>query len=85
MARPKLLLLDEPSMGIAPILVQRIYATISEINRSGTTILLVEQNANYALDVSTRGYVLETGRVVLEGESSKLRTDPEVQRAYLGA
>ncbi len=85
MARPKLLLLDEPSMGIAPILVQRIYATIAEINRTGTTILLVEQNANYALDVSGRGYVLETGRVVLEGESSDLRTDPEVQRAYLGA
>ena len=85
MAKPKLLLLDEPSMGIAPILVQRIYATITEINRTGTTILLVEQNANYALDVSTRGYVLETGRVVLEGASDDLRTDPEVQRAYLGA
>ena len=85
MARPKLLLLDEPSMGIAPILVQRIYETIAEINRSGTTILLVEQNANYALDVSKRGYVLETGRVVLEGDSNDLRTDPEVQRAYLGA
>jgi branched-chain amino acid transport system ATP-binding protein len=77
-------LLDEPSMGIAPILVQRIYETIREINRSGTTILLVEQNANYALDASRRGYVLETGRVVLAGESSDLRTDPEVQRAYLG-
>jgi branched-chain amino acid transport system ATP-binding protein len=85
MARPKLLLLDEPSMGIAPILVQRIYETIAEINRTGTTILLVEQNANYALDVSKRGYVLETGRVVLSGDSSDLRTDPEVQRAYLGA
>ncbi|MDE3132925.1 MAG: ABC transporter ATP-binding protein, partial [Acidobacteriota bacterium] len=85
MARPKLLLLDEPSMGIAPILVQRIYETISEINRSGMTILLVEQNANYALDVSRRGYVLETGEVVLDGDSDKLRTDPEVQRAYLGA
>jgi branched-chain amino acid transport system ATP-binding protein len=85
MAKPKLLLLDEPSMGIAPILVQRIYETIAEINRSGVTILLVEQNANYALDVSARGYVLETGRVVLEGESSRLRDDPEVQRAYLGA
>ncbi len=71
MASPKLLLLDEPSMGIAPILVQRIYETISEINRAGTTILLVEQNANYALDVSQRGYVLETGRVVLEGESER--------------
>jgi branched-chain amino acid transport system ATP-binding protein len=85
MARPKLLLLDEPSMGIAPILVQRIYETIAEINRSGVTILLVEQNANYALDVSQRGYVLETGQVVLEGSSQRLRTDPEVQRAYLGA
>ena len=84
MAKPKVLLLDEPSMGIAPILVQRIYETIAEINRSGMTILLVEQNANYALDVSSRGYVLETGRVVLEGASDKLRTDPEVQRAYLG-
>ena len=72
-------------MGIAPILVQRIYETITEINRAGTTILLVEQNANYALDISQRGYVLETGRVVLEGESSDLRTNPEVQRAYLGA
>ena len=85
MARPKLLLLDEPSMGIAPILVQRIYETISEINRTGMTILLVEQNANYALDVSKRGYVLETGQVVLDGDSDKLRTDPDVQRAYLGA
>ena len=84
MARPKLLLLDEPSMGIAPILVQRIYETIGEINRSGVSILLVEQNANYALDVSSRGYVLETGRVVLANASDKLRDDPEVQRAYLG-
>jgi branched-chain amino acid transport system ATP-binding protein len=84
MAKPKVLLLDEPSMGIAPLLVQRIYETIAEINRGGMTILLVEQNANYALDVSSRGYVLETGRVVLEGESDKLRTDPDVQRAYLG-
>ncbi|MGO9750457.1 MAG: ABC transporter ATP-binding protein [Solirubrobacteraceae bacterium] len=85
MARPRLLMLDEPSMGIAPILVQRIYETIAEINRSGVTILLVEQNANYALDVSKRGYVLETGRVVLSGDSEKLQTNPEVQRAYLGA
>jgi branched-chain amino acid transport system ATP-binding protein len=84
MARPKLLMLDEPSMGIAPILVQRIYETIGEINRSGVTILLVEQNANYALDISRRGYVLETGRVVLSNVSSELRDDPEVQRAYLG-
>ena len=85
MARPKLLLLDEPSMGIAPILVQRIYETIGEINRSGVSILLVEQNANYALDVSSRGYVLETGRVVLANASDQLRDDPEVKRAYLGA
>src|SRR5579884_324370 len=85
MARPKLLMLDEPSMGIAPILVQRIYETIGEINRQGVTILLVEQNANYALDISKRGYVLETGRVVLSNDSASLRDDPEVQRAYLGA
>jgi branched-chain amino acid transport system ATP-binding protein len=84
MARPKLLMLDEPSMGIAPILVARIYETIGEINKSGVAILLVEQNANYALDISKRGYVLETGRVVLLGESAKLRDDPEVQKAYLG-
>jgi branched-chain amino acid transport system ATP-binding protein len=85
MARPRLLMLDEPSMGIAPILVQRIYETIAQINRDGVTILLVEQNANYALDVAARGYVLETGRVVLANRSEGLRDDPEVQRAYLGA
>jgi len=84
MARPKLLMLDEPSMGIAPILVERIYETIAEINRQGVAILLVEQNANYALDVSTRGYVLETGEVALTNESAQLRNDPAVQRAYLG-
>jgi branched-chain amino acid transport system ATP-binding protein len=84
MARPRLLMLDEPSMGIAPILVQRIYETIGAINRDGVTILLVEQNANYALDISARGYVLETGRVVLANNSDQLRDDPEVQRAYLG-
>jgi branched-chain amino acid transport system ATP-binding protein len=84
MARPRLLMLDEPSMGIAPILVARIYETIGEINKAGVAILLVEQNANYALDISRRGYVLETGRVVLRGQSAELRDDPEVQRAYLG-
>ncbi|HEY8624769.1 MAG TPA: ABC transporter ATP-binding protein [Solirubrobacteraceae bacterium] len=84
MARPQLLMLDEPSMGIAPILVQRIYETIGEINRSGVAILLVEQNANYALEIARRGYVLETGRVALENESAGLRDDPGVQRAYLG-
>jgi branched-chain amino acid transport system ATP-binding protein len=84
MGEPKLLLLDEPSMGIAPILVERIYETIAEINHQGTTILLVEQNANFALEVSKRGYVLETGTVSLSDESSALRTNPEVQKAYLG-
>jgi len=84
MARPTLMLLDEPSMGIAPILVERIYETIAEINRQGTTILLVEQNANFALGVSNRAYVLETGKVALSDESDKLRENPEVQRAYLG-
>jgi len=84
MARPKLMLLDEPSMGIAPILVERIYETVREINRQGTTILLVEQNANYALGVSTRGYVLETGRVVLTDATATLREKPDVQKAYLG-
>ena len=85
MARPTLLLLDEPSMGIAPILVERIYETIAEINRQGTTILLVEQNANYALGVSHRGYVLETGKVALSDRSDALRVNPDVQKAYLGA
>jgi branched-chain amino acid transport system ATP-binding protein len=84
MARPKLLMLDEPSLGLAPVLVQRIYETIGEINRSGVTILLVEQNANYALEAAGSGYVLETGRVVLANDSTSLRNDPEVQKAYLG-
>jgi branched-chain amino acid transport system ATP-binding protein len=84
MARPRLMLLDEPSMGIAPILVERIYERIAEINQQGTTILLVEQNANFALDVSKRGYVLETGTVALSAESASLRENPEVQKAYLG-
>jgi branched-chain amino acid transport system ATP-binding protein len=84
MARPKLLLLDEPSMGIAPLLVERIYETITEISRLGTTILLVEQNARYALGVSQRAYVLETGAVALSGESADLRENPDVQKAYLG-
>src|SRR5919107_671624 len=84
MASPTLLLLDEPSMGIAPILVERIYETIAEINRQGTTILLVEQSASHALEVSNRGYVLETGKVVLSAPSSELSENPEVQKAYLG-
>jgi branched-chain amino acid transport system ATP-binding protein len=85
MAAPKLLLLDEPSMGLAPVLVERIYETIAEINQQGTTILLVEQNANYALEVSSRGYVLETGTVAVSDSSGALRENPDVQKAYLGA
>jgi branched-chain amino acid transport system ATP-binding protein len=84
MADPRLLLLDEPSMGLAPVLVERIYETIAEINKRGTTILLVEQNANFALNVSARGYVLETGRVAVADDSEVLRENPEVQKAYLG-
>ena len=84
MADPKVLLLDEPSMGISPVLTERIYETIAEINREGMTILLVEQNANFALDVSKRAYVLETGKVAMTGDSDTLRTNPDVQKAYLG-
>ena len=84
MGAPKLLLLDEPSMGISPVLTERIYETIAEINKQGMTILLVEQNANFALDVSKRGYVLETGAVSIADESASLRTNPDVQKAYLG-
>ena len=84
MANPELLLLDEPSMGIAPILVERIYETIAEISRQGTTILLVEQNANFALEVSSRGYVLETGKVVLSADADSLRENDAVRKAYLG-
>jgi branched-chain amino acid transport system ATP-binding protein len=85
MAQPKLLLLDEPSLGLAPVIVDRIYEVVREINSQGTTIVLVEQNANYALDVSSRGYVLETGHVVLTDTSENLRNDERVQAAYLGA
>ena len=84
MANPKLLLLDEPSLGLAPVIVDKIYEIIREINQRGVTILLVEQNANYALDVSKRGYVLETGKVALSNDSESLRSDPEVMKAYLG-
>ena len=84
MGNPRILLLDEPSMGISPVLTERIYETIAEINQQGTTILLVEQNANHALDVSKRGYVLETGKVVMSDASDSLRTNPEVMKAYLG-
>jgi len=84
MGNPQILLLDEPSMGISPILTERIYETIAEINQQGMTILLVEQNANFALEVSQRAYVLETGKVAMSDDSASLRTNPEVQKAYLG-
>ena len=84
MSRPKLLLLDEPSMGLAPMLVAQIFAIIQEINASGTTIMLVEQNANMALSIAHRAYVLETGEVVLQGAADELAANPEVRKAYLG-
>ena len=84
MSRPKLLLLDEPSLGLAPILVDTIFDVIRDINKQGTTILLIEQNAAKALQVANRGYVLETGRVVKEGTAKALLESPDVQRAYLG-
>jgi branched-chain amino acid transport system ATP-binding protein len=84
MARPRVLLLDEPSMGLAPLLVEEIFRVIRQLNEEGTTILLVEQNALMALSVAHRGYVLETGRVVLAGSAAELREDPQVRRAYLG-
>ena len=84
MARPKLLMLDEPSMGLAPIFVERIFETIVEINKQGTPILLVEQNALMALEVADRGYVLETGSIVLEGPAADLKTNEQVRKTYLG-
>ncbi len=84
MSRPRMLLLDEPSLGIAPLLVRDIFKNIVEINRRGTTVLLVEQNAHMALSIAKRGYVLETGRVVLEDDAAKLAANDEVRAAYLG-
>src|SRR5262249_11228758 len=84
MAHPRLLLLDEPTLGLAPLLVQRIFAAIVEINRSGVTVLLVEQNARRALPLSQFAYVLETGRVALSGPSRTLAEDPRVKQSYLG-
>ena len=84
MGRPRLLLLDEPSMGLAPVLVEQIFDTIGAVNRQGTTILLVEQNAAMALSIAHRGYVLETGSVVLSGTAAELSENAEVRRAYLG-
>ena len=84
MSRPKLLMMDEPSMGLAPILVEQIFGIIRELNEAGTTILLVEQNAQAALTVADRGYVMETGRIVMRGAAGALLAAPEVKKAYLG-
>ena len=84
MSHPKLLMLDEPSMGLAPILVEQIFDIIQDLNRKGSTILLVEQNAQMALSVAHRGYVLETGRIVTTGTGQELITSPEIKKAYLG-
>ncbi len=84
MSEPKILLLDEPSLGLAPKIVERIFDIITEINSQGTPILLVEQNANMALQISTRGYVIETGKIILEGSSKELLNNDEVKKAYLG-
>jgi len=84
MARPRLLLMDEPSMGLAPILVESIFQTIQDINAEGTTILLVEQNATMALQVAHRGYVLQTGEIVLADSAANLQQNEMVQKAYLG-
>lgn len=84
MAKPELLLLDEPSMGLAPLLVKQIFSIVQEINNAGTTILLVEQNANLALSIADRAYVVETGRIVLSGQAEELTTSEEVKKAYLG-
>jgi branched-chain amino acid transport system ATP-binding protein len=84
MARPRLLMLDEPSLGLAPLLVKAIFDTVREINARGVTILLVEQNARAALKIADRGYVLETGRVVLSGPAGELLQDERVRKAYLG-
>ena len=84
MARPKLLLLDEPSMGLAPLMVQKVFETVMAVSREGVTILLIEQNARLALEVSHRGYVMESGEITLQGEARTLLHDPKVRAAYLG-
>ena len=84
MSRPRLLLLDEPSMGLAPLLIREIFSIIEDINRAGTTVLLVEQNANMALSIAHRAYVLETGRIALSGDAKELAASEEVRKAYLG-
>ncbi|HSL24689.1 MAG TPA: ABC transporter ATP-binding protein [Acidimicrobiia bacterium] len=84
MARPSILLMDEPSMGLAPILVEQVFETIAEINRQGITILVVEQNANVALAIANRGYVIQTGRIVMQDDAKTLLANPELSKAYLG-
>ncbi|MGC8862437.1 MAG: ABC transporter ATP-binding protein [Armatimonadota bacterium] len=84
MSRPRMLLLDEPSMGLAPMVVKEIFKVISDLRKDGTTVLIVEQNAKAALGIAKRAYVMETGRVVMEGTASELSRNPEIQRAYLG-
>ena len=84
MSRPKLLLLDEPSMGLAPLLIKEIFSIIEDINKTGTTVLLVEQNANMALSIANRAYVLETGRITISGDAKKLASSEEIRKAYLG-
>jgi branched-chain amino acid transport system ATP-binding protein len=84
MSRPRLLLLDEPSLGLAPLMVERIFGTIAELKRQGRTILLVEQNVHHAFEIADRAYVLETGRITLDGPAEVLRTDPKVEQSYLG-
>ncbi len=84
MSRPKLLLLDEPSMGLAPLLIREIFSIIADINKTGTTVLLVEQNANMALSIANRAYVLETGRITLSGDAKELAASEDVRKAYLG-
>ena len=84
MSRPKLLLLDEPSMGLAPLMVQKVFETVLKISKEGVTILLIEQNAKLALEVSGRGYVMESGEITLHGEAKTLLSDPKVRAAYLG-
>ena len=85
MAKPKLIMLDEPSMGLAPLLVDLIFEIIADLHKAGSTILLVEQNAQAALSIADRAYVLETGKIVKTGEGSELINDPDIKKAYLGA
>ena len=84
MSRPKLLLLDEPSMGLAPLMVQKVFETVMAVSKEGVTILLIEQNAKLALEVSSRGYVMESGEITLRGKAKQLLSDPKVRAAYLG-